>query len=141
MPSSDDYTSARDIDPGNLDILIPPRLAQELRKLKGQNSGVSYDRISCTLTIDGQDIQLPAESLEALLCDVLFAKGRPIKKKFDRDEVRSRWDRDNPESYKLRVVSDAASRLNKRIENVIRNEQPLIHPAGKSVGINPVYLS
>jgi hypothetical protein len=38
------------------------------------------------------------------------------------------------------VISDAASRLNKRIENATRNKQPLIHPAGKSIGINPVYL-
>ena len=141
MPSSSDYISAKDIDSSNQDILISPKVAQEYRKHKAQiNPRISYDRTNCLLVVDGHNIQLPAQGLESLLCNLLFVKGQPVKKKFDRDEVRSRWDRDNPESYELRVVSDAASRLNKRVENITRNKQALIYPAGKSIGINPVYL-
>ncbi|HTB49303.1 MAG TPA: hypothetical protein VK712_04440 [Verrucomicrobiae bacterium] len=145
MPSSkDSFVSAQEIDSDQPDILITPNMAATLRRELAQKSTrltyLKHGTRRPILTIDGEAVEIPAEGYESRLCEVLFRNGKPVSKVFSRKQIRTRWDSINPEFYELRSVSDAARRLNDRVKRDTTCREPLVSPAGKSIGLNRFYL-
>lgn len=108
------------------------KLGQKSRFIK-----IGYDERSCVLWGSEILINLPHNSNQAKLCEVVFKNLKTMKKKYDSDELLDKYHVYEPDKDSWRIWYNAAAEINKRVD---KNLPKLFLITTKTLTLNPDYF-